>query len=161
MNLQDQVISLSLAKRLKELGMKQESLVCWVRGRMDYGYEGEWAVMESDEHFLFTENLGSRPEATDFTVDFGGYDEAGKWIDKEARLRKQRAKEVYSAYTVAELGEMLPKNIEWHSETGFTGGAWSCTSTNPTGFKRTFGETEAEARGLLLAYLLENNLITL
>ncbi len=68
MKLEDQVVSLDLAKKLKELGVKQESLFCWIS---DYDLE-----------FLPT-NIRN-PDAC------------------------------IAAFTVAELGEMLPCMISMH-----------------------------------------------
>jgi len=72
MKLEDQVCSLELAKRLKELGVKQESYFYW--------------ISDEDENFV---------------VPTGTYD-WGDWPGYEKFEPK------YSAFTVAELGEMLP-----------------------------------------------------
>lgn len=66
-----------------------------------------------------------------------------------------------SAFTVAELGEMLPKNIFWNSITGFTEGAWSCEVMIGHEHHREGADTEADAHAKCLIYLLENSLITL
>ena len=55
MKLENQVTNLELSRKLKELGVKQESLFWWVRGEMNYGYEGEWSIKEGDNYFLFDE----------------------------------------------------------------------------------------------------------
>ena len=68
---EDQVVNLELSKRLKELGVKQESVFHWVEGEM-----GGMSVSQ----------IGV----------FG-------WTEKSARC---------SAFTVAELGEMLPVGIK-------------------------------------------------
>ncbi len=68
MKLEDQVCSLELSKRLKKLGVKQESLWDWA------DYDGDWKLYPRDYH----------PE--DITH--------------------------YSAFTVAELGEILPLGID-------------------------------------------------
>lgn len=73
MNIEDQVCSLELAKRLKELGVKQESLFTY------FNIDGEGKY-----HIYFCECL---PEEGEY---------AGKPI---------------AAFTVAELGEMLPNAI--------------------------------------------------
>lgn len=156
MKLESQVTSRELSERLEKLGVKQESLVCWVRGKIEYGYEGEWSIQESEEHFLFTENLGSRPDAMDFSVDFGEYDEEGKWIQKQSRLRNKRAKEVYAAFTVGELGEMLPYGC-WSQKD--IAGRWFAQMQNTVSLSSV--DTEAEERGLMLEYLIKNKLITI
>ena len=64
-----------------------------------------------------------------------------------------------SAFTVAELGEMLPKErISKHSESN----DWVCgiQPENSNGFLNySVAETEANARAKMLIYLLENGLI--
>lgn len=64
MKLEDQVVSLELAKKLKEVGVKQESYFYW----------------ENETNLIHYEDIG------------GVYD-------------------IFSAFTVAELGELLPANI--------------------------------------------------
>lgn len=80
MTLESQVVSLELAKRLKELGVKQESLFYWRGVSNNTAPEPEnwyysWRVVD---------NLETVPSHSN-----------------NARLRQ------YSAHTVAELGEML------------------------------------------------------
>ena len=77
MKLEDQVCSLDLAKKLKELGVKQDSL--W--------YRVYWERIGVDK------NLGDEDE----------------WI-----LRQNHGvnRDAVSAYTVAELGELLPRKYE-------------------------------------------------
>jgi len=74
MKLENQVVSLELAKKLKELGFKQESLFwwrVWNDGRAEADYLGGYTPKE----------LGENKE-----MEFEGF---------------------YSAYTVAELGELI------------------------------------------------------
>lgn len=114
MKLEDQVCSLPLAKRLKELGVSEDSLFVW------QGAGEDWEVM-SREH-------------------------SGSNI---------------AAFTVAELGEMLPGGTESFRDSD---------EVNPEYWTRLKDEeenpdhrakTEADARAKTLIYLLENNLITL
>src|SRR5258708_7616892 len=61
----------------------------------------------------------------------------------------------YAAFTVAELGEMLPtlcRSEKWNGT-----GEWN-VHLKP--HAHTKAETEADARAKMLCYLLENNLIT-
>lgn len=115
MELKNQVVSLGLAKKLKELGIKQGSLFHWCH----YKQEKKWFI---------TFNI-----------------EASKAIDLD---------DIYSAFTVAELGEMLP--IETRSV--YLGGSgWICQNNH---YKEHFyAETEADARAKMLVYLKENKLI--
>jgi hypothetical protein len=137
MKLEQQVCSLDLAKRLKELGCKQdEREYYWLR-----------AVEDRKEHFILKYNL--------FAVR-----EPGR----------------VAAFTVAELGEMLPPCIEpeegtdsWLDirklENEVTDGGWRVSyvdagnedDEDPDMTAATF----AEAMAKMLVYLLENKLIQL
>jgi hypothetical protein len=127
MKLEQQVCSLELAKRLKELGVKQESLFKW-----------HW---KSDEYGFTT-----TPEVVHCPIDL---------INS------------YSAFTVAELGEMLPNMVikdeqDWWFETlkNGSGTSWMvCYESKDESDVIVFHEdTEADARAKMLIYLLENNL---
>jgi hypothetical protein len=137
MELEKQVCSLELAKRLKELGVKQESQYEWLLPP----YEG---------------------------LDFVG--------------GKNRTHNVAAAFTVAELGEMLPvrlfiEGMKVH-ENGYTEfqtkklhGSWKCLYLNSVGASYSneaadlydgttvTADTEADARAKMLVYLTENNLL--
>lgn len=118
MTLQQQVCSLELAKRLKELGVKQESYFWWRSPLAHYGYP-DWSLSDGE--------LGHGSES-------------------------------FSAFTVAELGEMLPyyASSERHSK------EWRVGKVKQ-GVTELWasGETEADARAKALIYLLENELIIL
>lgn len=124
MKLESQVTSLEISKRLKELGVKQESFFHWC-GLKNYN------------------------------IQYGNFVYMG---------------DVVSAFTVAELGEMLPR--------GFRSGRCSPKFQRKKGAykaynwhdgygtlekidKDFFADTEADARGKMLIYLLENNLTSL
>ena len=114
MNLKEQVTSLELSKKLKELGVEQNSIFWWV-------------------------NYTSGKE------------------DWDLKFSKQRlASEFISAFSVAELGEMLQewKNLRLDSTKDSNG--WSIAKNETD---RIYADTEADARGKMLIYLLENNLI--
>jgi hypothetical protein len=116
MKLENQVVSLDLAKRLKELGVKQESLFAWVKlpPSEKEGYEGE-------EYGLVYE-----------------------WT-----MAHNAGKECISAFTVAELGEMLPKrtrSIKTHEYEFY------CNSQVHE-WPGQYGDTEADARAKMLIYL--------
>lgn len=124
MKLEQQVCSLELSKRLKELGVKQNS------------------------HFSWEELFGKPEYRLDVT------------IHGEHRV---------SAFTVAELGEMLPEDIH-------TNGAWyffrhykwnggkgtmlQYRSNTDHTLQDQKGVNMAEAYGLMLEYLITNNLMT-
>ena len=128
MTLEQQVCSFELAKKLKELGVKQESLFYWHEtARLD----GVHVLNQkySDDKFCF------------------------------------------SAFSVAELGEMLPEcyftqhrlNAEWECYQNFTKiieGTKPLQKEYPENHVSMFASTEADARAKMLIYLIENNLIT-
>jgi hypothetical protein len=72
-----------------------------------------------------------------------------------------------SAFTVAELGEMLPKEAisSWRYFPGEfkddapEGWRWKCFWNNDDDLARVWGDTEADARAKMLIYLVENKRI--
>ena len=80
MKLQDQVTNLELSRKLKKLGVEQESLFSWVREKIT----DKWKLQPNIEWLDF----------------FGRPPVRLKIIDR------------YFAYSVAELGEMLPHFIK-------------------------------------------------
>ncbi len=141
MNLEQQVTSLEISKKLKELGVKQKSLF--------YHYQ---------------KKRPKNPNMHEF--DYCQKDQ--KWclwwkpLKQEGRLYR-----IYSAFTVAELGGMLPNVLQiedggstvWLEIIKIT--KWEVQyvegSAEPI-FKKQ-DESEANARGKMLIYLLENKLI--
>lgn len=138
MTLEKQVVSLELAKRLKELGVKQESLFYW--SYYDDGNE------RNSPQIAFVDNCN-----LSFMED------------------------LVSAFTVAELGEMLPSNLNNTLEFELMeNGLWLSCDKSGDGewiigygedgvnlFEILYANTEADARAKMLIYLLENKLITL
>lgn len=116
MKLEQQVCSLELAKRLKELGVKQESLFWWLHA--ENGDVVVYNVVPSME------------------------------------------KDVCCAFTVAELGEMLPKiYITWR-DTLVGDEWWLCDDRRKSSTDTyQYAKTEADARAKMLVYLLENKLV--
>jgi len=121
MKLEDQVISIKLATKLKELGVKQESVWWW-------------------NHIIQEEDLDEWM-LDDFNHGSGS-----------------------SAFTVAELGELLPNGLvtgrrkQWFSVTQngyiyFDDGTWF------EHFSVIRGDTEANARAKALIWLKENKLL--
>lgn len=126
MKLEQQVCSLELARRLKEIGVRQESYLAWC----DCDVHGEYDIRE------FAAAADDRRIA---------------------------------AFTVAELGEMLPEELlidgEWTATLEISKGdnAWHVYYHNdqiPRTFHLEYADTEADARAKMLIYLLENKLIT-
>ncbi len=138
MKLEQQVCSLEIAKKLKDLGMKQESLFWW-----GSGIDGA-EILKRDSDF----NLGAYPLKYN-----------GSW------------KGVFSAFTVAELGEMLPQTIKIKKVKYqlFVSVAmdkqWFVVYANENDYEDNapfpfmMCHSEADARGKMMIYLLENKLI--
>ena len=141
MKLENQVCSLELSQKLKELGVKQESLFWWLdRGG---GFQIQY-VEDLTDCAYDDEKNGSR---FDWAMNY---------------MKKFGENNYLSAFTVAELGEMLPENEnivfmrfpnnhfqnvmqddkKWGKYSGYAE-----------------GNTEADARAKLMVYLLENKLI--
>lgn len=120
MKLIDQVCSLELSMRLKELGVKQSSLFCW----------SEAPSLKKSEYWR---------------IYYKGTNEIHSELD-------------YSAFTIAELGEMLP---DWSESRKRAHQDWTCTVRDKNSDKNwhSFSESEANARAKMLIYLLENKLI--
>ena len=141
MKLEKQICNLELAKKLKELGLKQNSLWYWIS-----------IGILNNKHVGWRLELSHNCNCEEPLI----------------------AQEYYSAYTVAELGELLPFKI------------YSCTLPNPFELKinklenkwevyylayesselnntdlcpTISAETEADALAKMLIYLLENKLL--
>jgi len=129
MKLEQQVVSLELAKKLKELGVKQESYFYW---NTDFP------------------KVVDRTRIVTAPINFGN-----RYI---------------SAFTVAELGEMLPFAIEtkgliWQLDMmKESDGKYYCIYLNKMSgawLEAFIGQdTEADARAKMMVYLLENNLVS-
>lgn len=142
MNLDHQVCSLDLAKRLKELGVKQESHFKWHILDPNFGV-GKLKVK------LYTEQ---------------------EWNDyAEDNLPEDAHEEFYSAFTAAELGEMLPAEVDVRGRCMFISERNGIVSNWGVGYRREgnisfplyeMSDTEADARALMLAYLIEHGIIT-
>lgn len=114
MDIEKQVVSLSLAKQLKEAGYPQEGVWWW------------YTTGISDGVFI------------------SGYDDFHKYNI------------ICVAPTVAELGEALPKTVEYyHSIMG-----WRTEYWYPKSIVRVeYADSEADARAKMWLYLKKNNLL--
>ena len=150
MKLEEQVVSLELAKKLKKLGFKQEGLFSWSNCNIAYRYEDIACsyVQKLDKlTLIYEENIPEKQF-------FGSEDDE---LDADE-------KEVYSAYTPAELGEMLPAYFDsnhylyiWKDDKDL----WRIHYTE-WGIVTNFvieKDTEANARAKMLIYLKEKKLI--
>lgn len=137
MRLEQQVLRLELAKKLKELGVKQESIFVW-QNQKDWHTKkltNKWKVLSVNKY----DNTSAGQEL--------GY---SRYV---------------SAFTVAEIGEILPREAnvngmcDWWSQKN-KDGSWSAQYRYNINTKQT-ADTEVDARAKMLIYLLENKVITL
>lgn len=139
MELSKQVCSLELSQKLKELGVKQESLF--------YFYS-------KAPHTLLCEMR------------------KGMWLDEDGwPSTTLEVDDLISAFTVAELGELLPYEVEDFNHTyrlhsSKENGKYVLSyllkdSSDGEFLLVSEADTEADARAKCLVYLLENKLITL
>lgn len=150
MKLEKQVVSLWLAKKLKELGVEQDSLFYYA-----IHFDGDretYICFYEDELEKYQTNCGENEYHDD----------------------------IFSAFTVAELGEMLPDEVKnknneeiFGKETNKTKyigmDFWTEQTNNNYGVARVYRvsvggkqfkeETEADARAKMLIYLLESKLL--
>lgn len=141
MKLENQVTNLELSKKLKGLGVKQESLFYWMFS----------AFSKPERQIIYYED--------------------------KVQLEKDFVSNRYdltSAFTVAELGEMLPEEIE-DPKTKYIFGlhlnkvesknweVWYEYRWNDEerliGEQVFYSDTEANARAKMLIYLIENKLV--
>ena len=151
MELKEQVCSLELAKQLKEAGVPQESLFYWSNDLQtllpDRNWKEDWGVS------MYPAKSVKRSDGLEITI------------------------EKVSAFTTAELGEMLPVCYQTNRRLS---SVWEClqefTSTteqvngqvvtknftaNFTANSVSFFEpTEADARAKMLLFLIQQKLIT-
>ena len=79
----------------------------------------------------------------------------GEWYVNDRSLFDWGS-EWYPAYSVAELGELLPEKVVWHGYGNYSG-KWHLKF----GDFEAISETEADTKALMLIYLIENKLITI
>ncbi len=139
MELPQQVCSLDLAKRLQELGVKQESLFWWIQQVQEHLERNGTVTFIPTESWVVNDRPGSADS--------------------------------YSAFTVAELGEILPESIHvsgapfhlriTHGTRAVHHWAIGYTNYDASWWPGLIDEkNEANGRAKLLVYLLENNLLT-
>ena len=124
MKLEDQVVSLEIARALKGLGVEQESLFYWEENKINKGFKGRI--------------VSGNPSITN------------DWAIPS------------SAFTVAELGELLPNIIGDYvlDQIKTIDDQYGLIYRNNGKWLHSVGEdTEANARGEMLIYLIENDLI--
>lgn len=137
LTLEQQVCSVESAKRLKELGCRQESFFYWCDKQLHVKTAMGYSTLGCES-----------PMCTPDVI-----------LDEE--YYEYFEKHPVSAYTVAELGEMLPKNLDGDKLRifRFQNGAWEIWYSTTPPINPIVEEIEAEARALMLIYLIEQGLI--
>lgn len=132
-NLEDQVCSLELARKLKLLGVMNPSIFGWMYSKHE-PHIGWYVIRGTNDH---------KPMI---------------WGGDDCKLQEQKDKEI-SAYTVAELGELLGS----HAESSKGDNGWYMRTISPIQkWKDMFPcKTEADARAKMLIYLVEQGFIKL
>lgn len=145
MKLSDQVVSLEIAKKLKSLGVKQKSFFYWKK------IGDEFALSNVGSNILL------KPD-----------DIFGESLQYESGV------ESFSAFTVAELGELLPaytningdqckldlyKYIILAGDVKYSAEYWVLHDHHYRLGAGFYEMNESEARGKMLIYLIENKII--
>lgn len=119
MKLENQLTSIEISLKLKELRVPQQSLFYWVH------QNGSWKI-----HYADNKDIGNQIN-------------------------------VCSAYTVAELGNLLPANVNIIKPILYCGiknkNMWNCRYGNTV--KSIYADYEVNARSQMLIYLIEKECI--
>lgn len=143
MKIEDQLVSLELSKKLKKLGVEQDSYFWWASTFTEDALRGR--------------KIGS-PVNDDETI---------AWI-VDSNDWRVGAGLCISAFTATELGELLPvvinqKIIKFslgaENRKGFVWYEQLPGIKSETNIYDQVGNTEAEARAKMLIYLIENNIV--
>ena len=172
MKLEDQVCGLELAKKLKELGVKQESIFAWAevnQGGNNWKYQVVQSDFQADCEYISAFTVAELGEMLPLYLK---RDANSGLPFSVVQSDFQADCEYISAFTVAELGEMLPLYLKRDANSGLPFSVERCgLQTYKTydgkgwvvcyDFLSRSGRTEANARAKMLIYLLENKLINL
>ena len=158
MKSEQQVCSLELAQKLKELGINQESVWWWV-----FTDEERWELVCKSIGYNFTNSSKSYIKVPTYNDEGYGYREV---------------KKMCSTFTVAELGEMLPNYVSISlcggGRNAERAGYLVCSNANARenwikslasrcdyeiNFKEIRDKKMADAMAKMLIHLLENKLI--
>lgn len=139
MDLEKQICGIELAKKLRELGVKQESIF-W-----------HWATDVEEDGLTWWTVSEKEPRR-------------GKKVRELSTPRHYRGK--VSAFTIAELGEMLPgafqsgkRPYEGASPKEHLYECWPYEPVHGKNIPTQTALTEADARAKMLIYLIENKLV--
>jgi hypothetical protein len=139
MKFEEQFVSLELALKMKELGFRQDSLFWWIPDQ-DKKY-----LLHSYGEVTVLEGIGTEILHDSFV--------------EVTRIMRHKKLEKISAFSIAELGEILHDHI---AEIRPCNAGWEVLRFNPLDYKEkkyTQSATLADALAKMLIYLAENGLI--
>lgn len=159
MKLENQVTSLELSKRLKELGVRQESIYYYYIDQIDVG-EYEHRLGVKGQQLWNPLGRGVEERIALFGIDYS--------YEVVHGIEALNISECISAFTVAEMGELLPfTTAVIKQKYGFQifgikeNAPLNYTMLGGHGISLPSNISEADARAKMLIYLLENKLIEL
>ena len=143
MKLEDQVCSLELAKKLKELGVKQDGLFRWYRDSQEaHGHRPPIFYVSREEENSFDECM-----ADAFTVV-----ELVEMLPVEIEIGEKKDQKRFHIYLAKEYGDFSDE-VQYFVE-------YQERKTNYGLEVQRCADTEADTCAKMLIYLLENKLIS-
>lgn len=151
MKIENQVCSIELAKKLKDLGAKQESMYYWTNLEDD-----ECLIPVYGVDAMLLVELYNLPRYENTKYLHKNLEHGRNLIFSDSNIYKPKRDDFASAFTVAELGEML-KQFGQIERFYNVLGKW--VLRNALKNKRFEADTEANTRAEMRIYLLENKLL--
>lgn len=147
MKLENQVCNLELSKKLKKLGVKQESLFYWTPEET----EGSYLIYRGKEKPYFA-------DISAFTVA-----ELGEMLPKQLRLKIKKGQckqgcDIHNEWIIAQLDISKTNCDEW-----LVFYTWGIGTENEDAYSNHWigeiDQNEANARAKMFIYLIENKLL--
>lgn len=155
MKLEDQVCSLELSKKLKELGVRQDGYFYWVKPLIpEQTYLNQDKVKEWPEYFLSSHELDKPVHIVDDEIYSYGCG-CCSW--------SMEICEIYSAFTASELSEMIPDGIliQWDESLTRRNDGFVCMlkDKHSETSLQVHEKNEADARAGMIILLIKHGVI--
>lgn len=170
MRIENQLVSLELAFKLKELGVKQKSIHYYFHKNVDENKEiSDIMYDELSHHHQDSYNMTWGETDDEFTQENYYNYRINTFYDGFINTDYFKNIEIYSAFTVAELGEIIPTKIYYGDQEHIVAYPQQY-SKHEDRFVVSFNLdkiylhdefSEANVRAKLIIYLIENKIITL